>query len=51
MARLRWVSSPYQLTRRPGWITVAGRWLAISRAAARIRSAETPVCSAAHSAV
>ncbi len=51
MARLRWVSSPYQLTRRPGWMTVAGRWLANSRAEARIRSADTSHCSAAHSGV
>ena len=51
MARLRCVSSPYQLTRRPGWMMVAGRWLANSRAAARINSAETPVSSAAHSGV
>ena len=41
-ARLRCVSSPYQLTRRPGWMMVAGRWLANSRAAARISSADTP---------
>jgi len=45
------VSSPYQLTRRPGWITVAGRWLENSTAAARMRSAETPVSWAAHSTV
>ncbi len=51
MARLRWVSSPYQLTRRPGWMIVAGRWLENSTAAARMRSAETPVSWAAHSTV
>ena len=51
IARLRCVSSPYQLTRRPGWMIVAGRWLANSRAAAWISSADTPVSSAAHSTV
>ena len=49
IARLRCVSSPYQFTRRPGWMIVAGRCAANSSAAARIRPASTPVSCAAQS--
>jgi len=51
MARLRCVSSPYQVTRRPGWTSVAGRWRAISRAVSRIACGSIPVSAYAHSGV
>ena len=50
-ARLRCVSSPFQLTRRPGWMIVAGRNRANSRAVVRIIAASMPVSTAAHSGV
>ena len=51
MARLRWVSSPYQVLRRPGWMSVAGRCFAISRAVATMSFASRPVSFAAHCGV
>ena len=44
IARQRWVSSPYQVTCRPGWTSVAGACRAISRAVSRIRPGCRPVC-------
>ena len=51
IARLRCASSPYQVTCRPGWTSVAGRWRAISRAVSRIASGGMPVSGYAHSGV
>ncbi len=50
-ARRRCVSSPYQVTWRPGWISDAGRLPAMRRAVSRMTSALIPVIGYAHSGV
>ena len=51
MARARCVSSPYQVTWRPGWTTTAGFAAPIARAVSRIWSAGRVVMASAHSGV
>ena len=51
IARARCVSSPYQVTWRPGCTTTAGFASPIARAVARISSAGSVVRPSAHSGV
>ena len=51
MARARWVSSPYQVTWRPGWTSEAGRAPAMKRAVSTIVEAGIVVSVKAHSGV
>ena len=51
IARRRWVSSPYQVVWRPGWIRLRGLWAEMNRAVSRMSSGLRPVMGCAHSGV